>query len=242
MSQKLVNRVALITGANRGIGRALAKAFAKEGAECILAGRNQQELDLLSAQITAEGAQAKTLLIDLSSDNSIQEACTQLKSMVDRVDVFIANAAYLGARLPIATYPIDTFRQTFQVNVFANLLLLQGLDDLLKKSSAAKVIMMSALVATQAKIGTGSYAVSKAALESLARIYMIEHKDTNITVNTVSPGATRTLMRAAAVPSEDPMSIKAPEAITDLFVELSQASCAKQGEWIDADVWLKNKS
>ena len=154
----------------------------------------------------------------------------------------MANAASLGARKPIISYPMDTWRQTFQVNVHANLLLLQGLDALLKKSDAGRVIILSAQVATVAKAGTGSYAVSKAALESLARVYMIEAKDTPIRVNTVSPMATRTKMRADAAPSEDPMTLKPPEAIASLFVELAMPSCALQGEWINADKWLASKN
>jgi NAD(P)-dependent dehydrogenase (short-subunit alcohol dehydrogenase family) len=241
MSKKLNDRIALITGANRGIGRALSIAFANEGAHCILAGRNMSQLEELCQNIISNGGKAQTLHMDLGHDESIVNASKELAKTIPRLDIFIANAASLGARKPIVNYPKDTFKHTFQVNVFANLLLLQALDKLLNQSESAKVIFMSALVATQAKINTGSYAITKAALEALARIYMIEHQDSKISLNTVSPGATRTLMRAQAVPAEDPMTIKAPEAIVPLFVELCMSSCAKRGEWIDADVWLKSQ-
>ena len=130
---------------------------------------------------------------------------------------------------------------TFQVNVHANLQLLQGLDGLLRKSDAGRVIFLSAAVATNAKATTGSYAVSKAALEAVARIYGIEGKGGKVTVNTVSPGATRTAMRAAAAPDEDPMTLKTPEDIAPLFVEMAMPSYTRHDEWIAADDWLRAK-
>jgi NAD(P)-dependent dehydrogenase (short-subunit alcohol dehydrogenase family) len=238
MSGQLSGRIALITGANRGIGLAIAKEYAREGAECILAGRNLGALEALAASFKTAGGKASVVELDQESDDSVRAATAQITRDFPRLDVFVANAASLGARLPIVSYPMDVWRQTFQINVHANLLLLQGLDALLRKSEAGRVIFLSAQVATMAKVGTGSYAVSKAALESVARIYMIEGQDTAIRVNTVSPMATRTEMRARAIPDEDPMSLKTPDEIAPLFVELGLASCMKQGEWINADKWL----
>jgi NAD(P)-dependent dehydrogenase (short-subunit alcohol dehydrogenase family) len=239
MSGQLSGRIALITGANRGIGLAIAKEYAREGAECILAGRNRAALDALAASFKAAGGKAHVVDIDLENDDSIRAATAKIAKDFPRLDVFVANAASLGARKPIISYPLDVWRQTFQINVTANLLLLQGLDALLRKSDAGRVVFLSAQVATMAKVGTGSYAVSKAALESVARIYMIEGQDTPIRVNTVSPMATRTEMRARAIPDEDPMTLKTPDEIAPLFVELGLASCMKQGEWINADKWLE---
>ena len=239
MSGQLSGRIALITGANRGIGLAIAKEYAREGAECILAGRNRAALDQLAASFKAAGGKAHVVDIDLENDDSIRAATAKIAKDFPRLDVFVANAASLGARKPIISYPLDVWRQTFQINVTANLLLLQGLDALLRKSDAGRVIFLSAQVATMAKVGTGSYAVSKAALESVARIYLIEGQDTPIRVNTVSPMATRTEMRARAIPDEDPMTLKTPDEIAPLFVELGLASCMKQGEWINADKWLE---
>jgi NAD(P)-dependent dehydrogenase (short-subunit alcohol dehydrogenase family) len=241
MSGRLAGRVALITGANRGIGLAIAQEFAREGATCILAARNVAALKKVAADLTATGAKVVVVELDQESDDSIRAATQEVARQFPQLDIFVANAASLGARKPIISYPMDTWRQTFQVNVHANLLLLQGLDALLKKSDAGRVIILSAQVATVAKAGTGSYAVSKAALESLARVYMIEAKDTPIRVNTVSPMATRTKMRADAAPSEDPMTLKTAESIAPLFVELAMPSCELQGEWINADKWLASK-
>lgn len=239
MSGKLSGRIALITGANRGIGLEIAKEYAREGAECILAGRNLKALEELAAGFRTAGGKAHVVELDQESDDSVRAATARIAKDFPRLDVFVANAATLGARKPIISYPLDVWRQTFQINVHANLLLLQGLDPLLRKSPAGRVIILSAQVATMAKVGTGSYAVSKAALESVARIYMIEGQDTNIRINTVSPMATRTEMRARAIPDEDPMTLKTPAEIAPLFVELGMASCDKQGEWINADKWLE---
>lgn len=242
MSRQLEGRIALITGANRGIGLAIAHEYAREGAECLLAGRNLSALEAVATSLKAAGGKATVIALDLENDLSIAAALDFITKTFPRLDIFVANAASLGARLPIIAYPLDVWKQTFQINVHANLLMLQGLDPLLKKSEAGRVIFLSAQVATVAKAGTGSYAVTKAALEALARIYMIEGKGSAIRVNTVSPMATRTEMRARAAPTEDPMTLKTPEDIAPLFVELALPSCDRQGEWINADHWLKVRS
>jgi NAD(P)-dependent dehydrogenase (short-subunit alcohol dehydrogenase family) len=241
VSKQLEGRIALITGANRGIGLAIAKEYAREGAQCILAGRNRAALDKVVTEINATGGQASALVLDLERPESIQTAIEECTRRFSRLDVFVANGASLGARQPMIKYPLDVWRQTFQINVHANLQLLQGLDPLLRKSTAGRVIFLSAAVATNAKVGTGSYAASKAALEAVARIYGIEGKNTAIKINTVSPGATRTEMRARAAPEEDPMTLKTPEDIAALFVELALPTCQRHDEWIAADDWLKAK-
>ncbi len=240
MTGQLTGRIALITGANGGIGTAIAREYAREGAQCILAGRNMAALDRVAAAIKAAGGKASALLLDLENPDSIRAAVDQIAKSYPRLDIFVANGASLGARLPITKYPMDAWKQTFQINVHANLQLLQGLDPLLRKSDAGRVLFLSAAVATNAKAGTGSYAVSKAALEAVARIYAIEGKGSAIRVNTVSPGPTRTEMRARAAPDEDPMTLKTPEDIAPLFVELALPSCDRQAEWIAADDWLNS--
>ena len=239
MTASLAGRIALITGANRGIGVAIAREYAREGAQCLLAGRNMPALEGVAAGINASGGSASALQLDLESDDSIRAAIAQVSKTLPRLDVFVANAALLGARVAITTYPIDVWRQTFQVNVHANLLLLQGLDPLLRRSDAARVLFLSADVARTPKLATGSYAVTKAALGAMAGIYALEGKASSIKANIVSPGATRTSMRARAAPDEDPMTLKTPEDIAPLFVELALPSCTRHGEWISADEWFK---
>lgn len=241
MARKLENRTALITGANRGIGLAIARAYAKEGAKLLLAGRNEAALRRVQAEIAAAGGEARVLVVDLEDADSVRKLAESIKRQFSSLDIFVANAASLGVRLPLIRYPLDTWIQTFKINVNANLILLGELDPLFKASDSARIIMLSANVATQGKATTGSYAVSKAALEAMVRIYVVESAGSSIRINIVSPGPTRTEMRARAAPEEDPMTIKAPDAVTPLFVELATRECQRQGDWINADLWLAER-
>ena len=242
MAKKLENRTALVTGANRGLGLAIAKAYAKEGAKVLLAGRNEAALERVQAEIAASGGDARVFVVDLEDADSVRGLAASIKGEFSSLDIFVANAASLGARVPLVRYPLETWRQTFRINVEANLVLLGELDPLFKASDSARIIMLSANVATQGKATTGSYAVSKAALEAMVRIYVVESKGTPIRINIVSPGPTRTEMRARAAPEEDPLSIKPPEAVTPLFVELATRECQRQGEWLNADDWLAGRT
>ena len=229
--ETLEGRTALVTGANRGIGLAIARLFAQEGARLILAGRNRAALEKIAKDI----GNASVLEMDLDKPQSIRTATTK----VAKLDILVANAAVLGARKPIAGYPFDVWVQTFQTNVHANLLLLQGLDPVLRKSDAGRIIILSTGVARVARAGAGSYAITKAALEMLAAVYAQEVADTPILVNIVNPGPTRTAMRAAVAPKEDPLTLKTPEDIAPLFLELASPACERRTEWIAADDWLK---
>src|SRR5262245_7727267 len=222
------NRTALVTGANRGIGLAIAKEFARQGAEVFLAGKNAGALEKVRDEIKAGGGKAQVCVADLENEASVRALARSLKDKLQSLDVFVGNAASLGARVRLVEYPLDAWRQTFRVNVEANLILLAELDPLFKRSAAPRVVMLSAKVATQGKATTGSYAVSKAALEAIVRIYVAEAGNSPVRINIVSPGPTRTEMRARAAPDEDPMSIKAPDAITGLFVALASPQCTLQ--------------
>lgn len=242
MAGRLKNRTALVTGANRGIGLAIAKEFGKEGANVLLAGRNKAALDRVRDQIFSAGGTAEVFVVDLEKDESVRDLTRQLKSKFESLDILIGNAASLGARVPLIRYPLDTWRQTFRINVDANLILLAELDELLKRAQAPRIVMLSAKVATQGKATTGSYAVTKAALEAMVRIYVAEAGQSPVRINIVSPGATRTEMRARAAPEEDPMTLKTPEAIAPLFVEMAVPEYREQGKWIDADEWLAKRA
>jgi NAD(P)-dependent dehydrogenase (short-subunit alcohol dehydrogenase family) len=233
--KKLQGRSALITGANRGIGLAIAKAYAREGAHCILAGRDAAALKRVADEI----GNASVLTLALDKPDSIRAATASVAKSHPKLDIFVANAAVVGARKPIAEYPFDAWVDTFQANVHANLLLLQGLDALLRKSDAGRIIILTTGVARTPKAGSGSYAVSKAALEMMAAVYAEEVAGTPIRVNMVNPGPTRTQMRAQVIPNEDPLTLKTPEDIAPLFVELASPACTRQTEWISADTWLK---
>lgn len=235
--KKLEGRLALITGANRGIGLAIAKAYVAEGARCVLAGRNADALEKTAKEVGAAGV----LPMDLDQPDSIRAATRSFAASHPKLDILVANAAALGARKPIAEDTFDSWVHTFQANVHANLLLLQGLDALLKKSDAGRIVMLSSGVARLPKAGAGSYAVTKAALEMMSLIYAQEVAATPIKLNIVNPGPTRTAMRAQVMPKEDPLTLKTPEDIAPLFVELASASFAKSGEWFNADNWFKEQ-
>jgi len=242
MKGRLRERIALITGANRGIGLAVARSFADEGARLLLAGRNGEALRGLCDEITSGGGNARPFTVTLEDAASVRRFAAEIAAEVPRLDIFVANAASLGARLPLVEYPLDVWQDTFRTNVEANLLLLQALDPLLKASDSARIIMLSAGVARQGKATTGSYAVSKAALEALVRIYAVEMSDTRIRINVVNPGPTRTAMRARAAPDEDPATLKTPEDIAPLFVELATRECDRNGDVVNADPWLAERS
>jgi len=241
MTLKLQDRIALVTGANRGIGLAVARLFAREGASLLLAGRNVEALARTRDEIAATGGNARVFAVSLDDPSSVRNLSREVADAAPRLDVFVANAASLGARVPLVKYPLDVWQHTFRTNVEANLLLLQALDPLLKASDSARVVMLSAGVARQGKATTGSYAVSKAALEAIVRIYAIETAGTSIRINVVNPGPTRTTMRAQAAPDEDPATLKTPEDIAPLFVELAAAECQRQGDVINADTWLAER-
>jgi NAD(P)-dependent dehydrogenase (short-subunit alcohol dehydrogenase family) len=241
MTGKLQGRTALITGANRGIGLAVARLFASEGARLLLAGRNVEALQGIRDEITAAGGQARMLSVSLDDAASVRKLAADVAAAVPRLDILVGNAASLGARVPLVSYPLDVWQHTFRINVEANLLLLQTLDPLLKSSDSARIIMLSAGVARQGKATTGSYAVSKAALEAIVRIYAVETAGTPIRINVVNPGPTRTTMRAQAAPDEDPATLKTPEDIAPLFVELAAADCQRQADVVNADTWFAER-
>jgi NAD(P)-dependent dehydrogenase (short-subunit alcohol dehydrogenase family) len=236
---KLEGRLALVTGANRGIGLAIARAYVAQGARCVLAGRNLSALEKAAREL---GAGAAVLQMDLAEPDSVRAATRSFAAANPRLDILVANGAVLGARQPLAGYPFDTWVQAFQVNVHANLLLLQGLDAALRKSDAGRVIMVSSGAGRFPKAGGGSYAVTKAALDTMAQVYSQEVAGTPIKVNIVNPGPTRTPMRAAVAPQEDPMTLKTPDDVAPLFVELASPQCTRSGEWIAADAWLSERS
>lgn len=235
---QLHGRTALVTGANRGIGFAIAEAYVREGARCILSGRNPAAVRDAAARLA--GGEVIPLDLDLERPASIAAAVDAVAAL-GRLDIFVANGALLGARAPMLQYPLDGWRQVFQANVHANLQLIQGLDPLLRASDAGRVIFVTSGAARRLRPGGGSYAVSKAALDALAGIYAREVASTRIRVNSVAPEPTRTEMRARVAPDEDPLTLKTPQDIAPLFVELALPDCAHHGERIDANEWLAKR-
>jgi NAD(P)-dependent dehydrogenase (short-subunit alcohol dehydrogenase family) len=236
---QLNGRTALVTGANRGIGFAIAQAYVREGARCIVSGRNPAAVRDAAARLAGDG-EVIALDLDLERPASVAAAISAVVAL-GRLDILVANGALLGARAPMLQYPLDLWRQVFQANVHANLQLIQGLDPLLRASDAGRVIFVISGAARRLRPGGGSYAATKGALEVLAGIYALEVASTRIRVNLVAPQPTRTDMRALVAPDEDPLTLKTPQDIAPLFVELAAPGCVRHGERIDADEWLAKR-
>ena len=227
----LSGKVALITGASKGIGAAVAKAYARAGAHVILLARNERKLTKIDDEIKALGGTATLIPFDLTDSENIQNLGPLLTQKFGKLDIFVGNAALLGTLGPLTDISRREFNQVMSVNLTANFLLLKTLDPLLKASEAGRVIFVTTgadIVKGHAYWGT--YAISKAALEAMARVYAGENEQSNIRVNIIDPVRVRTDMRASAKPGEDPMSLPAPDDIVGRFLELASADCQKHGE------------
>jgi NAD(P)-dependent dehydrogenase (short-subunit alcohol dehydrogenase family) len=229
--KKLENKIALITGASRGIGAAVAKRFAAEGAQVILTARTVGGLEAVDDAIRSSGKPTTIVPLDLRQGEMIDALAAEIFKRYDRLDILVGNAAMLGSLSPLPHASPAEFEDIFKINVTANYRLIRALDPLLRRSEAGRVIMVTSGAAATPVAYWGPYAASKAALEHLTLTYAAEMRQTTIRANLIDPGAVRTNMRAQAFPGEDPMSLPAPEAITDLFVELATAK-APQGKII----------
>lgn len=227
---RLAGRVALITGASRGIGRAVALRFVAEGAHVILAARTQGGLEELDDEIRAMGGAATLVPADLTDYAKIDQMGAAVFERFGRLDILVGNAAALGTLGPIGHTAPDVWERTLNINLTTNWRLIRSFDPLLRMSEAGRAVFVTSGAARAARAYWGIYAVSKAALEMAVLTYAAEVTKTPVRVNLIDPGATRTTMRAEAYPGEDPESVKPPEALTDLFVELSEAACKRHGE------------
>lgn len=222
---RLANRIALITGASRGIGAAVATRFAAEGAHVILTARTVGGLEAVDDAVQKISGKPATIVpLDLRNGDLIDNLAAQIYERFGKLDILVGNAAMLGSLSPLAHSNTTEFDDIFAINVTANFRLLRACDPLLKRADAGRVIMVTS-GATHAPIAYwGPYAASKTALEHLTLTYAAEVATTNIRANVIDPGAVRTAMRAKAFPGEDPMSLPTPESITEWFVRLAEAS------------------
>lgn len=229
-SGRLAGRIAVVTGASRGIGRAVALRYAREGAHIVALARTVGALEELDDEIAKAGGSATLVPIDLAELDKLDALGPSLYERFGRVDAFVANAGALGTLGPVSHHPPKDWEATFAINVHANWRLIRSLEPALRLSDAGRAIFVTSGAARRHTAYWGAYAASKAALESLALTWAAELAHTKIRVNLVSPGPTRTRMRAAAFPGEDPQTLKTPESVTDLFVDLAAPDCARNGE------------
>jgi NAD(P)-dependent dehydrogenase (short-subunit alcohol dehydrogenase family) len=231
----LAGRVAVVTGASRGIGRAVARHFAREGAQIVAISRSVGGLEELDDELRALGAPPALLVpLDLAALDRIDPLGPQLYQRFGHVDILVANAALLGTLGPIGHHDPKLWDEVFQVNVHANWRLIRTLDPLLRRAEAGRAIFVTSGAATRPMAYWSAYCASKAALDQMVRVWAAELASTNVRANLLSPGATRTTMRATAFPGEDPASVKPPDALGDLFLELALPSCTRNGETLAA--------
>ena len=226
---RLAGRVALITGASRGIGRAVAVRFAREGADVVLVARTGAALEEVDDEIRASGGAATLVPADLTDYAVIERMGAAIYERWGRLDVLVGNAGMLGVLSPLSHISPEVWDQVLAVNVTANWRLIRSFDPLLRASKAGRLIFVTSAVSS-GRAYWGAYAVSKGALETMVRTYAAEVAKSAVRVNLINPGATRTSMRAQAYPGEDPASIKPPEAVTDAFVDLADAACSRNGD------------
>lgn len=229
--QQLQGRIAIVTGASRGIGYATACALAQQGAHIIALARTiggLEELDDDIRQLTHN--QGATLVpMDLRDFEAIDRLGASIYERWGKLDILIANAGILGVLSPLGHITPKDFEQIMAVNVTANWRLIRALDPLLRQSDAGRAIFVSAAAAHQCKPFWGAYSASKAALEALVKTYAAETVQTPIRVNFIDPGPTHTALRSKALPGEDPSSLKKPKDITSLFIHLSMPDIQQTG-------------
>ncbi len=235
----LADRVIMVTGAGAGIGRALAKAAAARGATVILLGRTQSRLESVYDEICAAGGPVPAIFplnLERAGGEDYDRLSGAIESQWGRLDGLVQNAGILGARTPIEHHDVGDWQRVLHVNLTAPFILCRCLLPLLLRSRDASVVFTSSGVGRRGKAYWGAYAVSKFGIEGLSQVLAdeLENKP-NIRVNAVNPGATRTSMRAAAYPGEDPAQLKTPEEILGVYLYLlGPESRGVTGESFDA--------
>lgn len=225
----LDGRIALITGASRGIGAAVAKAYAKAGAHVVLLARTQKDLEKVDDEIRSLGGTATLVPFDLRKLDELEALGPMLDQRFGRLDIFVANAGILGTLTPVAHSKMKEWADAFTVNVTANVQLIRTLDPLLRASDAGRAIFV--VTDTDPSPFWGVYGVSKMATRQLALTYAAETAQTNLKVNLVHPGAVATELLHQAFPGGyQGDDLLRPEDVAPLFVDLAQPSCARHGE------------
>jgi NAD(P)-dependent dehydrogenase (short-subunit alcohol dehydrogenase family) len=233
MSKPLADRIALVTGASRGIGAATALALAKAGAHVVAIARTVGGLEELDDAIRAAGSSAPLVPLDLKDYDGIDRLALALNERYRKLDVLVGNAGILGPLSPLGHIEPKAWDEIIAVNVTANWRLIRALEVLLKASDAGRAVFMTSGAASSAKAYWGAYAASKAALNVLARTYAAETVNTRVRVNLFNPGATRTRMRAAAMPGEDQTTLPTVEQVAEKIVALCLPEFQDSGKLYD---------
>lgn len=225
----LSGRIALVTGASRGIGYQIAKQMAAAGAHVIAVARTVGGLEDLDDEIKAAGGQATLVPLDLTDMEGIDRLGGAINDRWGKLDILVANAGVLGVISPIGHVEAKVFEKVMAVNVTSTWRLIRSVDPLLRKSDAGRAILLSSGVAHSARAFWAPYAASKAAVETMARSWADETRSTPLRINSVNPGATRTAMRAQAVPGENPETLPTPSEVAAKILPLASPTLRETG-------------
>ncbi len=229
----LTSRIALVTGASRGIGYATARALAKAGAHIIAVARTQGGLEELDDDIRKEGGSATLVPLSLTDLDGLARLGAALHERHGRLDILLGNAAIVGPSSPLGHIETKSWNDVMSVNVSANFQLIRCMEPLLRKSDAGRAVFLTSAAAANASAYLGPYAASKAALETLARVWANETASTPIRINLFNPGPIRTRMRASVFPGEDPLMLDTPEQVAEFIVPLCLPSWNESGKLYD---------
>jgi NAD(P)-dependent dehydrogenase (short-subunit alcohol dehydrogenase family) len=238
--KKLINNVALITGATRGIGKAVAAAYLREGARVFICARNQQEVAATVRELRYDNtdAQVDGCAGDVGKENDVCQIVDAVIERFQTIDTLVNNASLLGPRVALVDYPFGQWEDVIRVNLHGVFLLSQQVVKRMIARRHGSIINVSSGVGRVGRARWGAYAVSKFGLEGLTQVLADEVKEFGIRVNSVNPGPTRTEMRAEAYPEEDPLTLPTPEQITPIFVHLASAqSETVTGQMLEAQDW-----
>ena len=239
-SKNLQDRIALITGATRGIGRSAALSLAKQGAHVILLARTKGGLEEVDDEIRSFGGAATLIPMNLKHGQKIDQLGPSIYERWGRLDILIANAGILGPLSPLGHIKDSDWDQVIDINLNSNWRLIRTLDPCLRKAPSGRAVFLTSNAPQKCKAYWGPYSVSKAALEALVRTYASETENTTINVNLLNPGTVATNMRAQAYPGEDQSLITQPDELGNIIVEMSHADFQKSGQTINFADYIDN--
>jgi NAD(P)-dependent dehydrogenase (short-subunit alcohol dehydrogenase family) len=227
MTKAFAGKIALVTGASRGIGAATATALAAQGAHVILTARTAKDLEAVEDTIFSAGGNATIAPLDLTDGDSISRLAVAVTERWGKLDILVLNAAMLGTLSPVPAIDGAEFARLFTLNVTAQQVMIASFDALLRKSEAGRLVALTSSVGASPRAFWGAYGASKAALENLVECYGDEVKNlSQVRTLIVDPGRTRTAMRAKAYPGEDPSTVKEPTVVADAIVQMLQTEFA----------------
>ena len=233
MTQSLASRIALVTGASRGIGHATARALAKAGAHIIALARTQGGLEELDDEIRKDGGTATLVPLSLTDFDGIARLGAALHERHGKIDILVGNAAVASTSSPLGHIELKAWTDMMAINVTANFQLIRCMEPLLKQSDAGRAVFLTSGAASKALAYWGPYAASKASLDTLVRVWANETASTPLRVNLFSPGPIRTRMRAQVFPGEDPMTLDTPEQVAEFIVPMCAPDWSETGKLYD---------